>query len=215
MDKEARFMVKGESIEGCTSPPACPAMWGAPLQTQFHNGVSECEGVRHFHITEGYYGDTDLSGLTVSYAFNLPSPFPPPEPQPWKGILYIDAKADEKQTEALEKIFGASAALKGDILAVKRAKIEVKKETIGAGPQASYTIKMDDFYTLVTKPLLTENGKPRYLNNPFDLLIYVGVAEVDQFSDQDLPRGKWDAPGTTVWYNEFSITPEKLNWGAP
>ena len=215
MEKEPRFMVKGESVEGCTSPPACPGMWGSPLQAQFHNGVSECEGVRHFHITQGYYGDIDLSGLTVSYAFNLPSPFPPPEPQPWKGILYIDAQADERQAEALEKIFGASAALKGDTLAVKRAKIEFKKETLGAGPAASYTIKMDDFYTLVTRPLLTENGKPRYLNNPFDLLIYVGAAEVDRFADPDLPRGEWDAPGTTVWYNEFSITPDKLNWGAP
>ena len=167
MEQEPQFMVKGESVEGCTSPPACPGMWGSPVQAQFHNGVSECEGVRHFHITEGYYGDIDLRGLTVSYGFNLPSPFPPPEPQPWKGIIYIDAKADESQAKALEKIFRASASLRGDTLAVKRATIEFSKETDDRSPAARYTIKMDDFYTLVTKPLLTDNGKPRYLNNYF------------------------------------------------
>ena len=215
MEKELHFMVKGESVEGCTSPPACPGMWGSPVQAQFHNGVSECEGVRHFYIAEGHYGDLDLSGFVVSYAFNLPSPFPPPKPEPWKGILYIDDKASEKQAEALEKIFRASASLRGDTLAVKRAKIEFKKKVINGGPAAEYTVTMNDFYTLVTKPLMTENGKPRYLNNYFDLLIYVGVAEVNKFTDPDLPHGKWDAPGTTVWYNDFSITPEKLNWGAP
>ena len=212
--EEPKFMVRGDCVEGCTSPPACPGMWGSPVQAQFHNGVSECEGVRHFCIKEGYYGNTDLGGLVVSYAFNLPSPFPPPEPKPWKGILYIDDRADDRQAEALEKIFRASAALRGDIIAVKRAKIEFKKELLDGGPAANFTVRMDDFYILVTKPLLTENRKPRYLNNHFDLLIYVGIAEVDRFTDPDLPRGKWDAPGTTVWYNDFSITPNKLNWGA-
>ena len=51
------WMVSGDCVEGCTSPPVCPAIWNSPLQAQFHQGRSECEGVWTFNIRQGYYGN--------------------------------------------------------------------------------------------------------------------------------------------------------------
>ena len=140
-EEKLEWMVSGDCAEGCTSPPVCPLYWNSPLQVQFHDGQSQCEGVWTFNIKEGYYGDVKLSDLIVSYAFNSPSSFPAPKGIPWKSIIYIDQKASAQQAEALEKIYRACwKEMPGEVIAVKRAKIEFKKELIDDGPAARYTV---------------------------------------------------------------------------
>jgi len=148
-EQKFEWLVSGDCVEGCTSPPVCPAYWNSPMQAQVHNGQSRCEGVWTFDIREGYYGDTDLSGLLVSYAFNSPSPFPAPRETPWKSVIYIDEKANAKQAEALEKIYRICWKVMGDVITVKRAGIDFKKEFVDGGPAAKYRVQIEGIYNFV------------------------------------------------------------------
>jgi len=211
-EQELEWMISGDCVEGCTSPPVCPAYWNSPLQAQLHQGRSECEGVWAFRITQGYHGDTDLSGVVALYAFNTPSPFPPPERIAWKCIIFIDEKANTKQAEALEEIFRKCWEEMGDVIAVKRAAIEFEKELLDGGPASRYTVRSEGLYHLVTRPFRTQDGEPRYINSRSGGLINIGVSQVNEFNDADLPRGKWNVPGMSITYYDFILSPHKLAW---
>jgi hypothetical protein len=212
-EEKFAWIASGDVVEGCNSPPVCPAYWGSPLQAQFHDGRSECEGVWTFKIREGHYGDVDLSGLLVSYAFNTASPFPPKEKNtPWKCIIFIDEKATPEQARALEKIYRECWQDMGDVIAVKRAKIEVKKELLDGGPAAKHTVHIEGVYDLVTRPFRTKDGGPRYINSLSGKIINIGRSEVNQFKDPSLPRGVWNKPGMSVTYYDFTINPQKCAW---
>ena len=206
------WMVSGDCVEGCTSPPVCPAYWNSPMQAQVHNGQSQCEGVWTFNIMEGYYGDADLSGLLVSYGFNSPSPFPGVKGAPWKSIIYIDEKANPQQAEALEKIYRTCWQMMGDVIMVKRAGIEFGKEPVDSGPTAKYRVQIEGIYNFVARPFRTTANKPRYVNSYWDGHINIGISEVNEFDDPDLPRGKWNSPGMSITYYDFVLNPEKHHW---
>ncbi len=211
-EKKLEWMVSGDCVEGCTSPPVCPAYWNSPLQAQVHSGHSQCEGVWTFSIKEGYYGDIDLRGLLVSHAFNLPSPFPPSKEASWKSIIYIDQKANTKQAEALENIFRTCWKMMGDVTTVKRAKMEFKKEFVDGGPAAKYWVQIDGIYNFVARPFRTADKKPRYVNSYWGGHINVGISEVNEFHDPNLSRGKWNKPGMSITYYDFVLNPDKHHW---
>ena len=205
-------MVSGDCVEGCTSPAACPLYWNSPTQAQLHGGQSQCEGVWTFNIKEGYYGDIDLGGLMAAYAFNSPSPFPEMKDAPWKGIIYIDEKANAQQAEALEKIYRVCWKVMGDVVTVKKAKMEFKKELVDGGPTARYWVKIDGIYNFEARPFRTVDKKPRYINTYWGGHVNLGVSNVNEFNDAGLPRGKWNAPGMGITYYDFVLTPDKHHW---
>ena len=213
MEEKLEWMVSGDLVEGCTSPPVCPAIWNSPLQHQFHQGRSECEGVFTYNIRQGYYGDIDLSGLLVQYAFNSPSPFPPSERTPWLTLIFIDEKASAQQAEALEKIFRTCwSGFGGEVIGVKRAKIEFAKELVEGGPAAKHTVRNEGRHHLETRPFRTRDKRPRYVSSNLGGHINVGASVVNEFNDPDLPRGQWNAPGMSVTYYDFVLSPEKIHW---
>jgi hypothetical protein len=210
-EKRFDWMVNGDCVEGCTSPPVCPGYWNSPMPAQLHNGQSRCEGVWTFNIKQGYYGDINLGGLLVAYGFNSPSPFPQPQAS-WKTIIYIDEKANKRQAEALEKVFALCWQVMGEVLTVKRAKIGFEKETVDSGPAAKYRVQIEGVYNFAARPFRTTDKKPRYINSYWGGHIYLGISEVNEFNDPDLPRGKWNAPGMSVTYYDFVLNPDKHHW---
>ena len=214
-EQKIEWMASGDCVEGCTSPPVCPGYWNSPMQAQVHDGQSQCEGVWTFNIKEGYYEDINLSGLLVSYAFNSPSPFPGPRgtPQPpWKAIVYIDEKANTQQGEALEKIYRTCFKVMGDVITVKRAKIEFKKEFVDAGPAAKYAVRIERIYNFEARPFRTADKRPRYVNSYWGGHVNIGISLVNEFNEPDLPRGKWNAPGMSITYYDFVLNPDKHYW---
>lgn len=205
-------MVTGDCVEGCTSPPVCPAYWNSPTQAQFHNGHSQCEGVWTFNIREGYFQETNLNGLKVSYGFNSPSPFPETKGATWKCIIYIDRKATAVQAEALEKVFRTCWGVMGEVVAVKKASIEFKKEFVDAGPAARHWVNISGIYRFAARPFRTADKKPRFVNSYWGGNINVGISEVNEFHDPDLPRGEWNVPGMSNSYFEFLVSANKLHW---
>lgn len=210
-EEKFEWMVKGECTEACTSPPVCPAYWRSPLPKDLHQGKSQCESVWSFHIQKGYYGDTDLSGLNVCVAFNIPPGFPETLAEKWPCIIYIDERANDLQAKALEQIYRIASAEMYKVIKVKKAKISFTKELVSGGPAARHSVQIDGVYEMKAQPLLTMEGKPRQINTRFGGTISIGKSEVNQFRDTDLPR-TWNQPGMTNTYFDFAITPARAIW---
>ena len=207
------WVVSGDCTEACTSPPVCPYYWGSSTPTDLHDGKNQCEGAFTFHIREGYYGDTGLGGLNAGFVFNSPIGGTAVR-DPWKSVLYIDDKANDEQAAALEKIFKQCWSTMGEVLKVKKAPISFQKEAVGdaANPGYKHTVKYGNIYSLKADPLMTMNGLPRYISGMMGGRIYIGKSTENRVNDVDLPRGKWDKPGMSNTYYEFSLNPERLSW---
>src|SRR5688500_18052499 len=94
-----KWRVKGDWFDTCSCSIPCPCTFAQPPTGD------TCEGVLAWHIREGSYGDVSLNGLNVMalgvFKGNI-----------WEGqtkatmALFIDERADERQREALQMVFG-------------------------------------------------------------------------------------------------------------
>lgn len=211
--EKMEWMLSGDCVEACTSPPVCPYYWGSSTPKELHEGKNQCEGAFTFNIKEGHHGAVDLTGLKVGFGFNTAEGGTATR-DPWQAILYIDDKADDQQAPALEEIFKTCWGFMGDVLKVKRVAIAFSKEPVGtvSNPAFKHTVEWKGVYSLKTEPLMTMNGLPRYINGMMDGIIYVGKSIENKFNDPDLPRGNWDRPEMSHTYYEFTLNPSKLQW---
>jgi hypothetical protein len=78
-----------------------------PCTCTFAQAPSEgdCEGILAWHIREGNYGDVRLEGLNVVALGTFEGNIWAGETKGTMGI-YMDERADERQREALQMIFG-------------------------------------------------------------------------------------------------------------
>ncbi len=204
-EKSTEWFVTGDWLEACGSPPICPAYFLSP----FPRG--SCEGVATFNITKGKYGDIDISDLKASAAFYTPEGKIITEGLgQWKAIIYIDETANEEQEKALETIFRTVFGVFGQVLNVKRAKINFTKELVGGGPAAKHTIEIPGVFNLEAEPLIDMQGNPtQVVNSPlFGGVINVGKSEVHEFKDSDLKT--WNYKDMSVTYFTFRVDSESL-----
>jgi hypothetical protein len=211
--EKVEWMVSGDCVEACTSPPVCPYYWGSSTPKELHGGKNQCEGAFTFNIKEGHYGDVDLNGLRVGFGFNSAEGGTASR-DPWQTILYIDDKSDDRQAQALEEIFKTCWEVMGEVLKVKRVAISFNKEPVGSAskPGFRHTVEWKGVYSMKAEPIMTMNGFPRYISGLMDGIIYVGKSIENKFNDSDLPRGNWDRPEMSNTYYEFTLSPSKLQW---
>ena len=89
--------LNGTYFEACNCDVACPCILLGPPTT------GECTVLVAWHIDEGRYGDTDLTGLNVVLAAHSPGHMMETK---WDVAMYIDEKADEAQQGAIGQVFG-------------------------------------------------------------------------------------------------------------
>ena len=96
-----RWHLDGDWFDVCKCDVPCPCEFARSPT----NG--ECDGVLAWHVRKGTYGDVRLDGFNVvalgSFKGNL-----------WEGAkatmgIFIDERADPRQREALQTIFGGQA----------------------------------------------------------------------------------------------------------
>jgi hypothetical protein len=204
------WMVTGDCVEGCTSPPVCPAYWGSPFPKDLHHGESQCEGVWSFNIRDGYYHDVGLAGLKVCYTFNSPSGYPEKQ-GPWRCVLFIDETASAAQSDVLKGIFSGCWSNLGEVIKVKKGAISFIKEPLEKLPAATYTVSIEGIYNFKMRPMFGSNGQPRYIISGFGGQIYIGKSEINELKEPDLPRN-WNRPGMSCTYHDFSLHPKKTFW---
>lgn len=122
------WKVEGDYFDTCNCNPVCPCIF------LFDPDPGFCDDVAAWHIERGEFNETNLDGLNVA-AF-LHSPGNMAKVGNWEVALYLDSKANDKQADALTKIFagqvgghlGRLVPLIGKVLGVKRVPIEYKIE---------------------------------------------------------------------------------------
>jgi hypothetical protein len=96
-----KWHVKGDWFDTCKCSIPCPCYFAQPPT------YGDCEGVLAWHIREGKFGDVGLDGLNVlalgAFEGNI-----------WAGAkatmgIFIDERANARQREALQMIFGGRA----------------------------------------------------------------------------------------------------------
>ncbi len=87
--------IKGRELVNCSCEYGCPCQFNA-LPDKGH-----CYAVAGIQIDEGHHGETRLDGLRVAAIFKWPAAI---HEGNGEAIAFVDAKANEKQREALLKI---------------------------------------------------------------------------------------------------------------
>jgi hypothetical protein len=96
-----KWSAKGDWFDTCNCSIPCPCYFAQPPTT------GDCDGVLAWHIRQGTYGDVRLDGFSVialgAFSGNI-----------WAGAkvsmgVFIDERADAKQRDALQMIFGGRA----------------------------------------------------------------------------------------------------------
>lgn len=124
------WAVKGELILSCNCTVFCPCVvsLGKHPPTE-----GNCHGWAGIHIEEGHYGSTPLEGLNVGMLLDIPGNMGRGN---WTAAAYIDERAGEDASAALEKIFSGQArgttglfnVLVSNFLGVKQVPIKFEKE---------------------------------------------------------------------------------------
>ena len=96
-----QWQAEGDWFDVCRCNAPCPCTF---VQTPTYD---ECDGILVYHIRKGNYGDVPLAGLNVValgyFKGNV-----------WEGAkvtmgIFLDERANPKQREALQMIFGGQA----------------------------------------------------------------------------------------------------------
>ncbi len=118
------WKVEGDYFEACNCQSICPCIFlGDPTE-------GNCKLTTAWHIEKGNYDSVKLDGLNVVGIFYAPGNMV--KGPKWQAALYLDKRADQKQTEALGKIFSGQAggfpanlaSFIGEVKGVSTAQIE-------------------------------------------------------------------------------------------
>jgi hypothetical protein len=102
MTESPRWHASGDWFDVCSCDIPCPCEFAQAPTGNY------CQGVLAWHVREGRYGDVPLDGLNVVAIGDF-------EGNIWGGEtrtnmgLFFDERADERQREALQMIFGGRA----------------------------------------------------------------------------------------------------------
>jgi hypothetical protein len=129
------WAIAGTYFESCNCEAICPCRKIDGVRGG-RSTYAECLGVLSWVIKDGRADDLSLDGLKVAFATRYHDDEPG---SPWRFVMYIDARADAAQRDALEAIF--TGRLGGDALkhfpwawkesdrvAVRQVEIEVSHE---------------------------------------------------------------------------------------
>lgn len=94
------WSLSGTYFESCNCDTACPCVFlSEPTE-------DECTVLVGWHIDQGHAEDVGLDGLNVALAVHSPGHM---AQVPWTVALYLDERADGKQSDALTRIFTGQA----------------------------------------------------------------------------------------------------------
>ena len=94
------WKLDGQYFEACNCDLACPCVFTSPPTE------GDCTVLVGWHVSQGHFGTVRLDGLNVALAAYSPGHMLETK---WQAALYLDANADQSQSEALTMIFGGQA----------------------------------------------------------------------------------------------------------
>lgn len=196
-----QWQLSGDYFENCNCNVVCPCLisTSAPLTSKPTQGV--CDVALIFHIDTGRYGSVRLDGLNVAIVAHTPGAMADGN---WTVAAYIDARADDKQTEALGAIFTGAAGgpmavlapLIGNNLGAKKAPIRYKIDGKKRSAEIPDILRM----TVEPLPTMREDGEMWASTGHFvspDRLAFAMGAQGSTFNDHGM---HWDNSGRNAHY---------------
>ena len=132
-ETQPRWQLTGDYFENCSCDVVCPCLFstGAPLTAKPTAGP--CEVAFGFHVDRGTFDGVSIDGLNAVVIVRTPGVMGAGD---WALALYLDERADDAQTAALQAIFTGAAGgpvaalspLVSTILGVKKAPITYRIE---------------------------------------------------------------------------------------
>ncbi|MCA1672231.1 MAG: DUF1326 domain-containing protein [Actinobacteria bacterium] len=98
-----KWHLKGAWFDACKCAIPCPCSFAQPPT------YGDCDGILLWHIREGNSGDTRLGGLNVAMLASFGGNVWSGEHTDPYAAVFLDERADDKQREALQRIFGGEA----------------------------------------------------------------------------------------------------------
>lgn len=195
------WTLKGQYFEACNCDAACPCVFLSSPTT------GECTVLIGWHITEGDFDGIRLDGLNILRAIYTPGHMLESE---WTAALYLDERATESQTEALNLIFtgqagGSPSKLAAHIvndLGVRSMpitfKAEGKKRSLSIPDVAEVEIsaivgQKDGDVTISGHPLCVSPGHPAT----------VARSDTLRYTDHNI---KWEITEKTAFFSPFNYT---------
>lgn len=118
------WSITGDYVEACNCDVVCQCLW---MEAPDDN---HCTVSIAWHITDGEYGDVDLSGLHAALLIRSEEGVLLDPDTAWHAVLLIDETADDDQQAALEDIYLGRA---GGIFAVA-ADTHVERAEVATAP---------------------------------------------------------------------------------
>jgi len=162
-----QWTTKGDWFDTCNCSIPCPCTFAqAPTS-------GDCEGILAWHVRQGRYGRVTLDGLNVMAAGTFHGNIWSGDTKAAMGI-FIDERADERQREALQMIFGgrvggwpgAFAKLIGEMRGLEFAKIDFAIEDDLASWRAEVPGKLVASAVALTGPTSRPGDRVQVHNPP-------------------------------------------------
>lgn len=193
------WKLAGTYFETCNCTTACPCVFlSAPTE-------GECTALVAWHIDQGHFDDVPLEGFNVAFAVHSPGHMAEVK---WNAAVYLDARANDAEKDALLQIFSGQAgghpsvlaSHVGNILGVAQVPIEYqaqgRKRSLRVGTVAATEIEAIEGQggaevTIQNHPLCIAPGYPATTARSAHL----------RFDDHDL---HWDISDRNGFYSPFS-----------
>lgn len=163
-----QWRIVGDFVDFCKCRVPCPCTFAQPPTE------GDCEGIIAYRIREGNYGDVDLSGLNVVGVLRFEGNIWDADTRMDAGLV-VDERADERQREALQTVFGGQAGgwpkvfadtMLGNLLGLEFAPIELEIDDDLSSWRLSVPGKAEGSAELLTGPTSRPGERLAVLNAP-------------------------------------------------
>jgi hypothetical protein len=163
-----QWRIVGDFLDFCKCRVPCPCTFGQPPTE------GDCDGIIAYRVREGNYRDVDLSGLNLVGVLRFEGNIWDEGNRMDLGLI-IDERADERQREALQMIFGGQAggwpkvfadSAVGSVLGVDFAAIEVEIDENLSSWGVHVPGKAEGSTQLLTGPTSRPGERVAVLNPP-------------------------------------------------
>lgn len=192
------WKLNGTYFESCNCDVACPCVFLS------NPSEGQCTALVAWHIDAGHFENVGLDGLNVMFAVHSPGNM---ADGGWQVALYLDERADDRQKEALTKIFAGQAgghperlaSHVGKVLGVASVPIHYRTD----GHKRSLSIP--DIAEVAIQAIEGQGGQEVTISN-HPLCIAPGQPAVSARSDSLTYRDhnmRWEISGKNGFYSPF------------
>jgi len=208
-----QWRIVGDFVDFCKCAVPCPCTFGRPPTE------GDCDGVIGYRIREGNCGDVDISGLNLVGITHFEGNIWDEDTRLDMGLI-VDERADERQREAIQTVFGGQAGgwpqmfaenILGSMLGMEFAQIELEIDDDLDSWRLSVPGKVEGASELLTGPTSKPGERLAVVNpsgsevGPGQGAVTYGIASTDEV---DAFGFKWDWAGRSSKHIPFEWSSE-------